>query len=117
MLLLGISVGRLIEFLNRLLTVCFDGDNDGLSYAPYKQLIAVKLLNNFSNNKIYDTHGFKEEVKIKYNFVKAIVRKFQNGTATMMALLVEERIPLEWVAYCALTFDKQLSWEEREAMN
>ena len=41
---------RLIEFLNRLHTVCFGSDDGGLSYAPYKQVVVVKLLNNFSNS-------------------------------------------------------------------
>ena len=89
------------------------GDDDGdLSYTPYKQVVTVKLLNNFSNNKLHDPHGFKEEVKIKYNSVKAITGKFPNGTAAMMVLLAAETIPLDWVAYCALTPDKQLAWEE-----
>ena len=32
----------------------------------------------------------------------------------MMVLLIAETIPLDWVAYCTLTFDKQLAWEERD---
>ena len=57
--------GRLIKFLNWLYTVCFGSDNGGLSYRPYKQVVAVKLMNNYSNNIPHDLHGFKEEVKIK----------------------------------------------------
>ena len=30
-----------------------------------------------------------------------------------MTLLAAEVVPLDWVAYCALTSDKQLVWEER----
>ena len=33
--------GRLIEFLKRLCTVCFGSDEGGLSYAPYKKVVAV----------------------------------------------------------------------------
>ena len=31
----------------------------------------------------------------------------------MVALLAAESIPLDWAAYCALTPDEQLAWEER----
>ena len=86
---------RLIEFLNWLHTVCFGDDDGGLSYTPYKQVVAMKLLNNFSNSKPYDTRGFIEEVKIKYNSVKAIAGKFPNGTAVMILLLAAETKPLD----------------------
>ena len=75
--------------------------------------MVMKLLKNFSNSKPYDTHGFKEEVKIKYDSVKVIARRFPNETAMMMILLAAEIIPLYWVAYCLFTPDKQLAWEER----
>ena len=101
----GRQAGRLIEFLNRLHTVCYGGDDSCLSCTPYKQDVVVNLLNNFSNRKPHNTHEFKEEVKIKYDSVKAIARKFPNGTT--------ETIPLDLVAYCVLTPDKQLTWEER----
>ena len=78
---------RLIEFLNELSTVCFGGDNGGLLYAPYKQVMVVKLLNNFSDNRPHDAHGFKEEVKVEHDSVEAIARRFPSGTATMMVLL------------------------------
>ena len=54
---------------------------------PYKQVIAVKLMNNYSNNKPHDPHGFKEEVKIKYDVVKTVAGRFLNETAAMMELL------------------------------
>ena len=44
-------------------------------------------MNNYTNNKPNDPHGFKEEVKIKYKATKAIARKFPNGTAALMDLL------------------------------
>ena len=43
------QAGRLIEFLKQLHTVCVGGDDSGLSYAPYKQVVIVKLLNNYSS--------------------------------------------------------------------
>ena len=86
----------------------FGSNNNGLSYTPYKQVIAVKSLNNFSNNKPHDPRGFKEEVKIKYNTVKEITRNFPNGTAVMMVLLAAAAPAIDWAGYCALTPDEQL---------
>ena len=71
------QAGRLIEFRKQLCTVCFSSDDGDLSYAPYKEVVAVKSTNNFSNSKSYDPHGYKAEVKIKYNSVKAITGKIQ----------------------------------------
>ena len=62
----------------------------------------MKSINNYSNKKTHDSHGFKEEVKIKYNTVKAIAGKFPDGTAAMMTLLEVETIPLTWVDYYAM---------------
>ena len=47
-------------------TVCFDGDDGGLSYGPYKQVVAIKSLHTYTNNELQDPHGFKEQVKIMY---------------------------------------------------
>ena len=80
---------------------------------PTSKFITVKLLNNFSNNKLYDPYGFKEEVKIRYNSVKAITKNFPNGTAAMMTLLAAKAPPLDWAAYYALASNKQLVWEQR----
>ena len=86
------QAGRLINFLNQLHTVCFGSDDGCLSYRPYKQVVAVNLMNNYNNNKPHDPHGFKEEVKTKYDAVKVIAGRFPNETATMMALL-EQNVP------------------------
>ena len=99
---------NLIEFINRLRIVCFGGDDDGLSYGPYKQVVAIKLMNNYTNNKSYDPHGFKEQIKIKYEATKAIARKFPNGTAALIELFSKTQPPLDWAAYYALTADQQL---------
>ena len=71
-------------------------------------------MKNFNNNKPHDPHGFKKEVKIKYDAGKAIAGKFPNDTAAMMALLGAAVPALDWTGYCALTNDKQLALEERE---
>ena len=68
----------------------------------------MKVLNNYSNNKPHDPHGFKEEVNIKYDTVKAITGRFPSRTATMMVLLVAAAPAIDWVGYCTLTPDKQL---------
>ena len=73
----------------------------------------MKLLNNFSNNKWYNPHVYKEEVKIKYDSVKAIAGKFPNGIAQNMTLLTMTPPPLDWATYCALTPTEQLTWKER----
>ena len=93
------QAGRLIKFLKQLCTVCFGSNDGGLSYALYKQVVAVKLLNNYSNNKSYEPHGFKEEVKIKYDAVKAVAGKIPNRTAAMIILLEIEVPALIWSDY------------------
>ena len=65
-------------------------------------------MNDYSNNTLYDPHGFKEEVKIKYHVIKAIAGKFPNGTAAMMALLGATVPAIDWDGYCALTPAEQL---------
>ena len=62
------QAGNLIKFFKQVHIVCFGNNNRGLSFGPYKQVVAVKLMNNYSNNKPHDAHGFKKEVKIKYQF-------------------------------------------------
>ena len=96
--------GNLIELLS---------DNGGLSFGPYKQVEAVKSMNNYSNNKPHDPHSFKEEVKIKYDDVNAVVGKFPNRTGAMIVLLGAERLAIDWARYCLLTPVQQLVWEER----
>ena len=44
-------------------------------------------MDNYSNNKPHDSHGFKEEVKIKYDAVNAVVGKFPNRTGLMIELV------------------------------
>ena len=60
-------------------------------------------MNNFSNAKPNNPHRFKEELKIKYNAVLAVIGKFLNGTGPMLELLKAEAPPLDWDDYCTLT--------------
>ena len=71
-------------------SLCYRSDNGGLSFKPYKNVVEVKLLNNFSNVKPNDPHWFKEELKIKYNAILAVARKFPSGTGRMLELLAAE---------------------------
>ena len=74
---MDLQAGSLIAFIKRLHTVCFGSDDGGLLYEPYKQVVAVKSMNNYTNNKSNDPHGFKEQVKIKYEATKAIAGNSQ----------------------------------------
>ena len=57
-------------------------------------------MNNYTNNKPNDPHGFKEQVKIKYEATKAIARKFPNGTAALMELLSNAQpAVLDWAGF------------------
>ena len=110
--------GRLLAFIEQLRSICFGGNNSSLSYAPYKQVVAIKSLNTYTNNDPNDPHGFKEQVKIKFEATKAIVEKYPNGTAALMHLLSNAETSLDWDAYCALPAEGQLAWELRaDALN
>ena len=51
---------QLSAFIKRMRTICFGGDDRGLSYGSYKQVIAIKSLITYINNKPQDPHSFKE---------------------------------------------------------
>ena len=111
------QAGNLIEFLKKIYTVCFGSNNRSLSFKPYKQVVAVKSMSNYRNNKPRDPRGFKEEVKIKYSALKVVAEIFPNGTAVKMTLLEAELIPLTLVNYCAMPPVDRLIWKKREAKN
>ena len=70
-------------------------------------------MNNYSDNKPHDPHGFKEEVKIKYNVVRTEAKRVPNLTAAMLELLGAAVPPIDLADYCQLTPAKQLTWEKR----
>ena len=111
--------GRLLAFIEQLRAICFGGNNGGLSYPLYKQVVAIKSLNTYTNNKVHDPNSFKEQVKIKYKATKAIVGRFPNWIAILMHLLSNaEPDALDWDGYCALPAEGQLAWETRaDALN
>ena len=99
-------------------SICFGGEDGGLSYGLNKQVVAIKLLNTYTNNNPNDPHGFKEQVKINFEATKAIVGRFPNGTAALMYLLNKAETTLNWDDYCALSKEDRLVWEQRaDALN
>ena len=71
-------------------------------------------MNNYANNKPNDPHGYKEQVKIKYEATKAIAGKFPNGTAALMELLSRAQpAAIDWAEYCGLPADEQIVWKQR----
>ena len=60
------DAGRLLAFIKQMRTICFGSNDGGLSYGPYKKVVAIKSLNTYTNNSPQDPHGFKDQVKIKY---------------------------------------------------
>ena len=105
--------GNLINFLTRVRTVCYGSEDGGLSFKPYKNVVVVKSLNNFTNVRPNNPHGFKEDLKIKYNAVLAVVGKFSNGTGPMLELLKAASPSLDWAAYCGMPVADHLAWEEK----
>ena len=68
-------------------------------------------MNNYSNNKPHDPHGFRGEVKIKYDAVKVVVERFSNGTGAVIKLLGAAVPTRDWAYYYQLTPVEQLVWE------
>ena len=67
------NAGNLINFIQRLNVICYESNDGCLFHKPYNIAIAVKALQNYNNLKPNDPHGFKEELKIKYEATLAIV--------------------------------------------
>ena len=61
------SLSSLIDYVQ-----FFGSADSGISYGPYKQVVTVKFMNNYTKNKPYDPHGFKEQAKIKYKATMAV---------------------------------------------
>ena len=105
--------GSIINFLARLQTFCNRNADGGLSFRLYKQVVSVKSLNNFSNNKPHNPHGFKKEIKIKCDVLLGGGKKVPNRTRAMMELLKVEVPALDWAAYCAMPVTEQVVWKEK----
>ena len=98
----GLWCQKAFSFIKQICTVCFGGYDGNLSYGFYKQVVAIKWLNTYSNNEPQTPHGYKGQVKIKYKATKAIDGKFPNRTTALMELLSNALVPLDWDGYFAL---------------
>ena len=105
--------GNLINFLEQLQLICSQNDDSGLSYTPYKGVIATKFLLNFTNPRPDDPHEYKEELKIKYSVMTIIAGKFPNGTGLLKYLLAKEIIPLNCIDYFGLSKADWVTWKGR----
>ena len=65
-------------------------------------VVAVKSLHNFSNLNPNYLHAFKEELKIKFSNVSAIVSGFLSGTGILEHSLQAETPSLDWDAFSAM---------------
>ena len=66
----------IVAFLESLHNICNGSNDGGLSYQPFKVIVALKLLNLFSSQDVTNVHYFKKELKVKYEATKAICGKF-----------------------------------------
>ena len=73
----------------------------------------MKSLHNFSNVKPNDPHGFKEELKIKFDAVLAVIWEFSNRAGPMLELLKAKTPSFIWVNYCAMDVVDQAMRKER----
>jgi hypothetical protein len=80
--------GDVVEFLKSLRDICNGSDDGGLSYLPFKTVVALKSLHLFSTQDVTNVHHFKKELKVKYEATKAICGKFPFGTEPLVFAMV-----------------------------
>ena len=119
----AIEDGDILNIIRNLRAICYGNYDGGLSYTPYKAVVAVKSLNNYQPpNKYTDPHVFKEEIKTKYQATLAMTGRFPNGTKFMEdALALNEEDdgtgkmvpkPLTIENYFAMPASQQRKWEK-----
>jgi len=79
--------GDIVTFLESLRDICNGSDDGGLSYQPFKAVVAMKGVCNFTNPDVSNPHLYKKELKIKYDAMKAICGKFPFGTETLVFVM------------------------------
>lgn len=91
--------GNLVLFLDGLRVVYYQNNDDKLSYEPYKMIVVIKLLRNFTNSTPKDPRGYKETVKVKYNATTAIVWKVLQRNMTPRDITCKgiDIVKLEWL--------------------
>lgn len=85
----AVDDGDIVTILNNLRTICYGNDVGGMSFKAYKAVRAVKLINNFTNQKLHDPHSFKEDLIMKYQATLSLTNSFPNGTVFMETILSE----------------------------
>ena len=58
--------GDIADFLNSLRDICNGSDDGGLSFLPFKTVLALKSLHLFLTQDVTNVHHFKKELKVKY---------------------------------------------------
>ena len=76
--------GDIVAFLQLLRDICNGSDDGGLSYHPFKIVVAMKSLCNFTNSDVGNPHLYKKELRTKYDTTKAVCGHFPFGTETLV---------------------------------
>ena len=79
--------GDIVTFLESLRDICNGSDDGGLSYQPFKAVVAIKGVCNFTNPDVSNPHLYKKELRIKYEAMKAICGNFPFGTETLVFVM------------------------------
>ena len=115
--------GDVVKIISNLRTICYGNDDGGLSYRPYKAVIAAKGLTTYVTSNPADPHGFKDELRTRYNAALALTGKFPNGTVFMEQALADNvaddgsgnivATPLTIENYFTMTAEKREYWEKK----
>lgn len=106
--------GNIVGFLGSLRDICNGSDDGGLSYHPFKAMVAIKSLNLFSSQDVSNIHYFKKELKTKFEATKAICSKFPFGTGILVFAIQNfpsGKLTNEWVDFCKMKDNEQTKWE------
>ena len=76
--------GDIVTFLQSLRDICNGSDDGGLSYQPFKAIVAIKGVCNFTNPDVSNPHVYKKELRTKYEAMKAVAGRLPFGTETLV---------------------------------
>ena len=94
----------IVAFLKLLHSICNGSDNGGLSFKPFKAIVAVKILNNVTTYDPTNVHYYKHELCTKYDATKSIFGKLPFGTVIMAFLKIHtDNTPnMDFTNYCRM---------------
>ena len=98
--------GDIVAFLKLLRDICNGSDDGGLSYSPFKVIVALKGLCNYTNSDVRNPHVYKKELRTKYHATKAICGSFPFGTKILLYVLQTPSIG----GNSANTLDRYYAW-------